>query len=102
MNNNWSLFQISLHLSNISESGRGAFAISRAYVTWETDEVIAAELYRNIGLAIAAVSLTTLFLLSDLVASFLVLGCGLTGLFSAIHAVCFNWDRLLGTISKFW
>ena len=36
--------------------------------------MIAAELYRNIGLAIAAVSLTTLFLLSDLVASFLVLG----------------------------
>ena len=43
-------------------------------------EVIAAELYRNIGLAIAAVSLTTLFLLSDLVASFLVLGGGRCGL----------------------
>ena len=49
--------------------------MSKSYISWETDEVIMHELHRNVGLAVAAISLTTLFLLSDLVAAFLVLLC---------------------------
>lgn len=66
---------IAVHLTNISASGRGAFPFSKIYPSWETDEVISEELYRNIGLAVLAVYLTTLFLLSDLISSFLVLLC---------------------------
>ncbi len=49
------------------------FPLSQGYAGWETDEVIAYELYRNLGLAILCIFFTTIFLLGDLICSLLVL-----------------------------
>jgi len=49
------------------------FPLSQGYASWETDEVISAELYRNIGLAIACIFVTTVVLVGNLVCSILVL-----------------------------
>ena len=51
------------------------FPLSMGYTMWETDEIIAQELYRNIGLAVLCVFVTTLFLISNLKASLMVLLC---------------------------
>ena len=45
------------------------------YSNWETDEVITKELFRNLGIALACVFLTTLFLLANLLGSLIVLLC---------------------------
>ncbi len=47
------------------------FPLSMGYASWETDEVIAEELYRNLALAIICIFLTTLFLLANVTASIL-------------------------------
>ena len=39
---------------------------SKIYAAWETDEIIGFELWRNIGLAMAAVALVTLVLLANI------------------------------------
>lgn len=49
------------------------FPLSQGYASWETDEVISEELYRNIGLAIACIFVTTVVLVGHLVCSILVL-----------------------------
>merc|ERR1719237_271062 len=41
------------------------FSHSKIYAAWETDEIIGFELWRNIGLAIAAISVITLLLLAN-------------------------------------
>ena len=41
------------------------FSDSHIYSAWETDEVIARELWRNLGLAMAAVFVITFVLLVD-------------------------------------
>ena len=43
------------------------------YSNWETDEVITRELFRNLGIALACVFVTTLILLADVLGSILVL-----------------------------
>ena len=48
---------------------------SSGYAAWETDEVIAEEVYRNIGLAICCVFLSTLFFICNLRASLIIIGC---------------------------
>ena len=49
------------------------FPLSQGYASWETDEVISEELYRNIGLAILCIFVTTIVLVGNLVCSILVL-----------------------------
>jgi len=51
------------------------FPMNREYSNWETDEVITKELFRNLGLAIACVFVTTLILLADFLGSVYVLMC---------------------------
>ena len=43
------------------------------YSNWETDEVITRELFRNLGIALACVFVTTLILLADILGAVLVL-----------------------------
>ena len=49
------------------------FPMSLGYAAWETDEVIAEELYRNLGLAVICIFATTLLLVGQTVCSVLVL-----------------------------
>jgi predicted RND superfamily exporter protein len=56
------------------------FPMSREYSNWETNEVITTELFRNLGLALACVFVTTLVLLADVVGSVYVLVCVLLSL----------------------
>lgn len=74
------------------------FPISIGYASWETDEVISHELYRNIGLAAACVFGTTLFLITDLVASTLVMFCVLLSL---VHVGGFMhfWGLTIDTVT---
>ena len=51
------------------------FAMALGYATWETDEIISLEIYRNMALAIVCVFITTLFFISNLGGSFLILLC---------------------------
>ena len=51
----------------------GAFTHSLVYAAWQTDQIIGGELWRNIGLALAAVFLVTLALLANLRLCLLVL-----------------------------
>ena len=55
--------------------GGHMFVISREYSDWETDDVITEELFRNLGLALACVFVTTLILLADFMGSLYVLVC---------------------------
>jgi len=51
------------------------FALTQEYSNWETDEVITKELFRNLGIALACVFVTTLILLANLLGSIIVLLC---------------------------
>jgi len=51
------------------------FALTQEYSNWETDEVITKELFRNLGIALACVFLTTLLLLANFLGSLIVLFC---------------------------
>lgn len=91
------------------------FPFSKGYAAWETDEVswlplgdfwlviydlhfqiIAGELYRNLGLAIACISVTTLILLSSLLGCLQVVGCVLLTLVNVAGFMHFwgNWSHL--------
>ena len=48
---------------------------AQEYSNWETDEVITKELFRNLGIALACVFVTTLILLANLLGSIIVLLC---------------------------
>ena len=61
-----------LRSSNVS--GR-VFAMALGYATWETDEIISLEIYRNMALAILCVFLTSLFFISNLGGAVLILAC---------------------------
>jgi len=49
------------------------FPFNQEYSNWETDEVITKELFRNLGIAMACVFVTTLLLLADFFGSVIVL-----------------------------
>ena len=74
------------------------FPLSVGYASWETDEVIAVELYRNLALAIACISITTLFLLANLTASLLVLLCVVLSLLDVGGFMHF-WGLTIDTVS---
>ena len=72
--------------------------MARTYSVWETDEIIAGELYRNIGLAMICVFVTTLTLLADLRASLMVLFCVILALIDVGGFMHF-WDLTIDTVS---
>merc|ERR1711915_1120947 len=49
------------------------FLYNQEYSNWETDEVITKELFRNLGIAMACVFVTTLLLLADFFGAVIVL-----------------------------
>ena len=67
-----------------------AFPMCKGYASWETDEVISEELYRNILLAILCVFITTWMLLFNIWASLLVLGCVVLTLVNVSHDLQVN------------
>jgi Niemann-Pick C1 protein len=84
-------------IASANLSGR-VFPISIGYASWETDEVISHELYRNIVLAIICVFITTLFLLANLSASLLVLLCVVLSLVDVGGFMHF-WGLTIDTVS---
>ena len=58
-----------VHLSSHS------FTDALIYKEWETDEVIGAELYRNIGLAMVCIFVISLTMLADVKISLMVMAC---------------------------
>merc|ERR1711994_946243 len=75
-----------------------AFPMCKDYASWETDEVISEELYRNILLAILCVFLTTWMLLFNIWASLLVLGCVVLTLVNVGGFIHF-WGLTIDTVS---
>ena len=52
-----------------------AFPVGNEYASWETDEVIELEFWRNMGLSLLCVFITTLVLIQNLPACVIVLVC---------------------------
>ena len=75
-----------------------AFPMCKGYASWETDEVISEELYRNILLAILCVFITTWMLLFNIWASLLVLGCVVLTLVNVGGFIHF-WGLTIDTVS---
>jgi predicted RND superfamily exporter protein len=76
-----------------------AFPMAREYSTWETNEVITTELFRNLGLALACVFVTTLVLLADLLGSVYVLVCVLLSLLDLCGYMHF-WGLTVDVVSS--
>merc|ERR1712012_352009 len=74
------------------------FPMCIGYASWETDEVISEELYRNIFLAILCVLITTWMLLFNFTASLLVLGCVVLTLVNVGGFIHF-WGLTIDTVS---
>lgn len=85
-------------IANANLTQGKVFPLSMGYASWETDEVIAEELYRNIALAILCIFLTTLFLLANLRASILVLICVVFSLVDVGGFMHF-WNLTIDTVS---
>ena len=69
------LNQVKDIISSVNFNTGDVFPMNREYSNWETDEVITKELFRNLGLAIACVFVTTLILLANLLGSIYVMMC---------------------------
>jgi len=74
------------------------FPMCIGYASWETDEVISEELYRNILLAILCVFITTWMLLFNFGASLQVLGCVVLTLVNVGGFIHF-WGLTIDTVS---
>ncbi|XP_066936303.1 patched domain-containing protein 3-like [Clytia hemisphaerica] len=74
------------------------FAFTQNYINWSTNKVISQELVRNIALAGVCVLLVTLFLLSNVIASVLVVACVA---FSLIEIAAFMgfWGLTIDTVT---
>ncbi|XP_076059078.1 patched domain-containing protein 3-like isoform X2 [Oratosquilla oratoria] len=68
------------------------------YSGWETDEIIEAELYRNIGLAMFIVFIMTLSLIASLTTSLMVLLCVILTLLD-VGALIHWWGLTIDTVS---
>nr|SVE79688.1 EOG090X0BEK [Daphnia magna] len=78
--------------------GSQVFASARIFSSWETDEVIMEELYRNLAIAMVCVFITTFILIANLFACVLVLLC------VVLTLVCVNgtmhfWGLTIDTVS---
>ena len=74
------------------------FSFSKIYAAWETDEIIAKELWRNMGLAMICVFVITLLLLADIKICVLVFICVVLTLVDIVGILHF-WDVTIDTIS---
>ena len=84
-------------LKTANFSGK-VFPMCKGYASWETDEVISIELYRNIFLAIICVFLTTWVLLFNIWASLQVLACVVLTLVNVGGFIHF-WGLTIDTVS---
>lgn len=84
----------------ISDGGEALlpFGFTRLYINFSTNKVISTELIRNISLAAGAVLLVTLFLLSNLLTSIMVLACVV---FSLVEIAAFMgfWGLTIDTVT---
>ena len=83
----------------IAESGLpGSFSFVKVYAAWETDEIIGYELWRNIGLALAAIFTVIVILLANIRISLMVF---LTVVLTLVDIVGFLhfWDITIDIIS---
>ena len=74
------------------------FSFSKIYAAWETDEIIAKELWRNMGLAMICVFVITLLLLADITICFLVFICVVLTLVNIVGMLHW-WSITIDTIS---
>ena len=74
------------------------FPLSQGYAGWETDEVISYELYRNMGLSILCIFVTTLFLVGHLICALLVLFMVVLSLINVAGFIHF-WGLTIDTVS---
>lgn len=74
------------------------FSYSKIYAAWETDEIIANELWRNMGLAMICVFVITLLLLADIKSCILVLLCVVLTLVDIVGMLHF-WGITIDTLS---
>ncbi|CAL8112733.1 unnamed protein product [Orchesella dallaii] len=74
------------------------FAWSTGFVTWESDELITAELYRSVALSLACVLITIFFLLANLRMCLL---CGVCVIFTIINVggFMFFWGLTINMVS---
>ncbi|XP_037081976.1 NPC intracellular cholesterol transporter 1-like [Pollicipes pollicipes] len=72
--------------------------LAEIYASWETDQVIEFELYRNMGLALLCVFVMVLFLIADLIVCLLVLACVVFTLVD-VGGLMFFWGLTIDTVS---
>ena len=69
------------------------------YSIWEIDEIIRGELYRNICMASLAITIATIFLLSDLVSACFVILCVFITL-TNVSGIMYFWGEFQGVVHK--
>ena len=70
-----------------------AFPVGTEYASWETDEVIEGEFWRNMGISLLCVFLTTVVLIQNIPACVMVLVCVILTMVSSIiinYIISFN------------
>ncbi|CAH1243988.1 NPC1 [Branchiostoma lanceolatum] len=75
-----------------------AFPYARQFNGWETNKVIKNELYRNLGIAMAAVFVITLLLLADILGSLWVLLCVVLTLVD-VGGMMHHWGLTIDTVT---
>uniref|UniRef100_A0A0K2U8Y5 SSD domain-containing protein n=1 Tax=Lepeophtheirus salmonis TaxID=72036 RepID=A0A0K2U8Y5_LEPSM len=86
-----------LNSANLTSSGR-IFPLSQGYSMWETDEIIGYELYKNIIFAFVAVFIMTWIVISNFVASFLVLFAVMLTVLD-VSGIMHFWGLTIDTVS---
>jgi len=84
-------------ISQSNVSGR-VFPYAYGYAAWETDEVIAEEVYRNIAVAVVCVFFTTLLFICNLRGALIIIGCVLLTLVNVGGFMHF-WGLTIDTVS---
>ncbi|XP_077981544.1 patched domain-containing protein 3-like [Glandiceps talaboti] len=79
-------------------SDEAAFAYADVFPNWDADKVIKEELYRNLGLAMAAVFLVTLILIANLWTALLVFLCVIVSLVDVVGMMYF-WGLTIDTVT---
>jgi len=74
------------------------FPFSPMYSVWEIDEIIRGELYRNVCLASLAITIATIFLLSDFIGSCFVIFCVFLTL-TNVSGIIYFWGLNIDTVT---
>eukprot|EP00095_Tigriopus_kingsejongensis_P000432 maker-scaffold171_size289870-snap-gene-1.38 protein:Tk00432 transcript:maker-scaffold171_size289870-snap-gene-1.38-mRNA-1 annotation:"conserved hypothetical protein" len=75
------------------------FPMTMEYSNWETDQVIEVELYRNLGVSMVCIFVTTLILLANIPASLLVMLCVVMTLVDVLGFMHF-WGLTIDVVSS--